>query len=208
MSTATATASRRNAGSSEPRNIWLLHHSEILGVAAASQARSIVECIRRGGWPDGPASQQALFRAMHTCAYRAMQAGRVRNRRPVRRRWATRWRTIREHIVDQNIGLVYEILLKFDLSRLDADSLLSDAMYALGRAVDRFDPWRGRHFSTYARNSIIRAMMRRMRRETRYRDLYPIRYELDFEQQERSHQPENDFYLERLRLVLRDTRPG
>ena len=204
MSTVTATASQRNAGLVEPRNIWLLHHGELLGVAAASQARSIVECIRRRRWPDGPASEQTLCRAMHTCAYRTMQADRAGNKKLVRRRWAARWRTIREHIVKQNIGLVYKTLAEFDATRLDADSLLSDGMYALGRAVDRFDPWRGYHFSTYACNSIIRAMMRCKRRETRYREAYPIHYEPDFEQPERSHQVETDLYLERLQLILRD----
>src|SRR5512135_3575425 len=126
MNTMTATASQWNTRSSELRNIWQVHEPEILGVAAASQARSIVDCIRRGRWLDGPASQQTLFHAMHTCAYRAMQADRAGNRKPVRRQWAARWRIIRAYIVEQNIGLVYEILLKFDISRLDADSLLSD----------------------------------------------------------------------------------
>ena len=204
MSTTTATASQWNAASFEPRDIWHVRHPEIRGLAAASQARSIAGCIRHDRWPDGPASQQMLFQAMHACAYRAVQADRAGNKELLRQRWAARWRTIREHIVKQNIGLVYKTLAKFDTTRLDADSLLSDGMYALGRAVDRFDPWRGYHFSTYACNSIIRAMMRSKRREARYREAYPIQYEPDFEQPERSHQVETDLYLERLQMILRD----
>lgn len=204
MSTATAAPLQWKAASFEPRDIWYVKHPDTRTLSAASDARRIVSCIQRDSWPGEPPSQQALFQAMHTCACRVAGADRAGNKEAVRRRWAARWRVIREYIVKQNVGLVYKTLAKFDTTRLDADSLLSDGMYALGRAVDRFDPWRGYHFSTYACNSIIRAMMRRKRRETRYREAYPIHYQPDLEQPERSRQPEQDLYLERLRLILRD----
>jgi len=204
MSATTAALFQWKAASFEPRDIWYVQHPSIRSLSAASEARRIVRCIQLDTWPDAPASQQALFQAMHTCACRATEADRAGNKELMRRKWAARWRIVREFIVKQNIGLVYKTLAKFDTTRLDADSLLSDGMYALGRAVDRFDPWRGYHFSTYACNSIIRAMMRRKRRETRYREAYPIHYQPDLEQPERSHQVQNDLYLERLRLILRD----
>ena len=47
---------------------------------------------------------------------------------------------------------------RFNFVGGDSDDLLSDAMFALARAVERFSPWMGHRFSTYAGTAIARAL--------------------------------------------------
>lgn len=202
VTAATTQPSRTVSG--QPRELWHVPHPSTRSLAAISRARRMAAWIKAGGRAGTAPTQHALFAAMHTCAHLTNAAARAGGKEHARRRWFERWRLIREHLVRQNVGLVYKTLAKFDLSRLDGDALLSDGMYALGRAVDRFDPWRDIRFSTYACNSIIRAMMRRKRRESRYREFYPFQFESDLERPVRSDESEKDLYVERLRLVLRD----
>jgi len=76
-----------------------------------------------------------------------------------------RWQIIRDHIAAKNVGLAHMISRKFRLGAVDEDDLLSEGMCALGRAIDRFNPWRGFRFSTYACNVVRRALLRRSKGE-------------------------------------------
>jgi RNA polymerase primary sigma factor len=91
---------------------------------------------------------------------------------------------------------------RFGSRQLDEDDMLSEAMYALTRAVDRFNPWRGFKFSTYACNVIARAIMRRGKQESNYRRLFPVQHDVLFEGSSGTPDAGRELYVERLHGVL------
>jgi RNA polymerase primary sigma factor len=182
---------------------WYVPDRRVRTKGACAAAIAIAEWIagrhERGNEPD----EQELFASLHTCAYRAVRRPRGRKVPDAEREeWARRWQIIREHIVEQNLGLVYSMIKRFHSRKIDEDDLLSDAMLGLTRAVDRFNPWKGYRFSTYACNVIARALMRRGRRERRYRQLFPVNFEVSFEQPDEMPDLQTDLYVERLHRVL------
>jgi RNA polymerase sigma factor (sigma-70 family) len=143
---------------------------------------------------------------MHSCAYRAVvRAGGRAIPRADREAWLARWQTIRSLIVERNLGLVHSMVGRFNSAHVDSEDLLSEAMYGLVRAVDRYNPWRGYQFSTYACNVIIRALMRRSRIQTVHRSRFPL---VETESCERPDRPDPGagLYLERLRGVMKHNR--
>jgi len=194
----------RGSGKIDPFGLWYVSDRRLRLKSFADKALEIDRLVSRGGAPgaSGPAEQE-LFVAMHTCAYLAGRNPRSR-RIPMADRlaWARRWQRIREHIVQRNLGLVYSMIGRFGSKRLDEDDVLSDAMLSLTRAVDRFNPWRGYRFSTYACNVIARAIMRRGRRETSYRRLFPVQNDVTLEQPVEPPDEHEGLYLERLQRVL------
>ena len=188
---------------SVPQTLWYVPDSRIRTKRAAADAIAIAEWIsgsrQQGNEPD----EHALFVALHTCAYRASRRSR---RKPVppgeRIEWVGRWQRIREYIVEKNLGLAYSMLRRFGSSELDQDDLLSTAMLGLARAGDRFNPWKGFRFSTYACNVMARALMRRGKRERNYRRLFPTQFDVGFERQEHPPSPQADLYVERLTRAL------
>jgi RNA polymerase sigma factor (sigma-70 family) len=163
----------------------------------------IVKWIRTRRGLEAPPEEEDLFVALHTCAYRAArQARRTVIPAAERSKWAKRWQVVREHIVEKNLGLVYSMISRFGSRKVDEDDLLSDAMYALTRAVDRFNPWRGYRFSTYACNVIARALMRRGKRESNYRRLFPVQHDITMEQPEGMPDTQTELYVERLNRIL------
>jgi RNA polymerase sigma factor (sigma-70 family) len=147
--------------------------------------------------------EQTLFRALHTCAYRAT---RVARRTPItceeRAEWVKRWRSIREYLVAQNTGLAYMLLTRFRGSNVDEDDMRSDAMFGLSRSVERFNPWRGIRFSTFACNVIVRDLVRRMRSSHRYHQLFPAQHETWREDPPRRPDAEMALRTERVRRAL------
>ena len=147
--------------------------------------------------------EQELFMALHTCAYQALRVAREKPAARTRLNpWVRRWQLIREHIVERNLGLVYSMISRFSGKRIDEDDLLSDAMLGLTRAVDRFNPWKGYRFSTYACNVIARALMRRGKRDRHYRQLFPVQFDVTFERPVPGSDFQADLYVERLHRVL------
>ena len=71
------------------------------------------------------------------------------------------WRDI---ILKRNIGLEHTIARK-NHGFVDEDTAFSDALITLTRTVERFNPWRGFRFSTYACNAIARQVSRLKKRE-------------------------------------------
>lgn len=178
------------------RSLWFAPDRRIRTKQAAERAIRIDRWITTGRGLDETPDEQALFGAMHTCAYR-------HNRSPAdAAEWMKRWESIREHIVESNLGLVYSMIGRFSTRKSDEDDLISDAMLALTRAVDRFNPWRGYRFSTYACNVIARALMRRGKRESNYRRLFPVQHDASFERAEKTDDPNSALYVERLRHIL------
>jgi len=64
--------------------------------------------------------------------------------------------TIRDFIIQANMRLVMSIVKKFVTPQQSFDDLLSDGVFTLMQAVEKFDFDRGFRFSTYAYRSIAR----------------------------------------------------
>ena len=64
--------------------------------------------------------------------------------------------TIRDHIVKASMRLVMSIVKKFVTPQHSFDDMLSDGIFTLMQAVEKFDYDRGFRFSTYAYRSIAR----------------------------------------------------
>lgn len=185
-----------------PEQLWFVPDPKLRTKSAAEDAIRIVDWILAG--KEGPEpDEQELFIALHTCAYRA---ARREGKRPIpheeRMEWARRWQRIREYTVEKNMGLVYSMIARFGSRNVDEDDMLSDALFALARAVDRFNPWRGYRFSTYACNVIARALMRRGKQESHYRKRFPVQHDVSFERPDRSPDDQTELYVERLHRAL------
>jgi len=187
----------------DPRQLWYAPNRHIRTEAASHAATRIAEAAANWAPLDPRPDEHTLFVALHTCAFRA--ARRARGRQiPMkeRRTWAKRWKAIRAYIVEQNLGLVYSMIARIGPRHMDEDDLLSEAMLALTRAVDRFNPWRGYKFSTYACNVIARALMRRGKQESRHRRLFPVQHDLSCERSNGLPDLRAELYVERLQRVL------
>jgi len=186
----------------DPEQLWFVPDPKLRTKAAAQDAIRIADWILAGKEGTEP-DEQALFIGLHTCAYRA---ARKEGKRPIpqeeRFEWARRWQRIREYIVEKNMGLVYSMIARFGSRNVDEDDMLSDALFALARAVDRFNPWRGYRFSTYACNVIARALMRRGKQESHYRKRFPVQHDMSFERPDRSPDDQTELYVERLHRAL------
>jgi RNA polymerase sigma factor (sigma-70 family) len=110
---------------------------------------------------------------------------------------------LREHLVAENLGLAYSMIKRFNHLKLDPDELQSESMFALARAVDRFDPWRGYRFSTYACTVIARALTRRDRRDRQRRQHHAVAFDGSFDQAAPLTDRHTDLYVDRLRRALK-----
>ncbi|MHC4441201.1 MAG: sigma-70 family RNA polymerase sigma factor [Planctomycetota bacterium] len=186
-----------------PDQLWYVPDPRLRTKATANKAVGVAEWVTSKQPPGDEPGEEELFIAMHTCAYRAGKRSRKqRITAKERDNWIRRWQDIREYIVEKNLGLVYSMIGRFGSKKLDEDDVLSDAMFGLSRAVDRYNPWRGYRFSTYACNVISRAIMRRGKRENRYRELFPVEHEASFERPMDEPDTRTELYLERLGRIV------
>jgi len=181
--------------------MWYKPHSRIRSASAANRAAEIARRIRHREPMEDSWDETILFAAQHTCAFQAKRACE-RGDKAGYRRWACRWRRIRDYLVESNLGLVYSMMSRLRLDRTHRDELNSEGLVALVRAVERFDPWRNIRFSTYACNLIVRDLINLSRRTTRYRNLFPYHYDETFEQPAEVADTRGDLYVERLRRAL------
>lgn len=162
----------------DPSPIRFVADRRIETDSAARGARRLVASVTMELPGDGaatPPDEHALFVALHTCGYRAtLDSPRQNGGNGAGSPWAARWFALREYIVVQNLGLVHGCVAHFSTAGLDRDELQGEGMYALVRAVDGFNPWLGLRLSTYAYNSIKRALILVGQKATRYRRLLNV----------------------------------
>ena len=111
--------------------------------------------------------EAALFRSMNYLKYRAAHMRATLDpTRPSRRSMTeieamlTRADRVRDQIIRANLRLVISIVKKFVTPQHSFDDLLSDGIFTLMKAVEKFDFDRGFRFSTYAYRSIAREAYR------------------------------------------------
>lgn len=187
------------------RELWYVPDRRIRTQSAARRAAEVAEQIRVRFDPIAEPDEHALFAALHTCAFRATRSLESQSRAVVgREAWFRRWHDIREHIIERNLGLVYSMIRRFNLTNQDEDDRLSDGMYALARAVERFNPWTGYCFSSYACKIIVRALMRGRQHENRYHALMPVQNQVAFERPSGRSDASAGLYAERLNRALEE----
>jgi RNA polymerase sigma factor (sigma-70 family) len=181
---------------------WYVSDRRIRTDAAAERAIEITDWVgsleREGEAP----GEQELFIALHTCAFWA--SGRSRRNRLShyeQTEWAERWQALRTYMVEENQGLAYSMIKRFASKDLDLDELRSEALYALMRAVDRFNPWRECRFSTYACNAIRRALFTHSKKVIKLRRQFPAQQDVGVEDTT-TEDHGADLYAERLQRVL------
>jgi DNA-directed RNA polymerase sigma subunit (sigma70/sigma32) len=154
-----AVGSGRSSARQEARPFWYVSDPRIRTKAAAEAAIHLAERVRSREIEPLPGEQE-LFVALHTAAYQISRPASQHCFAAAQRQvWTERWAVLRDFIVERNLGLVYSMIRRFGPQHIDDDDLQSEAMLALSRAVDRFNPWRGYRFSTYGCNINARAMM-------------------------------------------------
>jgi len=200
--TACRTLPRRSIDKSMKR-LWYIPHRLIRTAGAAADAIRVSEWIETQKGLDSEPDEKELFIAMHTCAYRySHPRGNKRNYNAQREQWYRRWLIIREYIIEQNLGLVYALPNRFRTREADDDDLFSEALFALARAAERFNPWQGFRFSTYACPAILRTCARWGKRENAYHKRFPVHYDISIEQSDGAKDAQADLYVERLRRAL------
>lgn len=182
---------------SNPQELWYAPDSRIEADGAAAESASIAEWIAAGSVGQVP-DEMALFTALHTAAYQASRTEDLEEAAD----WRNRWSIIREYVVESNLGLVHLMIKRYRSASLDEDDLLSDGLYGLARAVEKFSPWRGYRFSTYACNVIARALMRRAKMSSGYHRRFPVQQDASFERPAPPGDSEAELRVERLQHVL------
>lgn len=184
----------------DPLSLRYLRDRRVRSAQGARLARRVAEWIEtRDG--DDP-NEFELFGALQTCAYRAARNPRdSRVSAEERGEWAARWKLIRDYLVEQNLGLVYTMISRFHGRNLDWDDQRSDALFAIVRAVDGYNPWSGFRFSTYACNTITRSLIHLAKKTTRHRAHFPVEHEAWLEKPSRVD-GQAELFTDRLRRAL------
>lgn len=181
--------------------LWCVVDRRITSAAAARDAIRVAEQIRSHEESGPTADETVLFSALHAAAHQTNRATKQR-RFAEARRWHRRWHRLREHLVNSNLGLVHLMIKRYRARELDEDDLLSDGLYGLGRAVEKFNPLKGYRFSTYACNVIARSLMRRVKLQASYRRRFPVHQEESYERPTRPADSDVELRVERLQRVL------
>ena len=193
---------RERALQASTQPLWYVADRRIRTQAAARRAEKIAHWVVMGRGLECEPDEHELFVALHTCAYLA--SGRARRGdldERAQAQWFQRWEQIRSYLVEENLGLAYSMIKRFGLRDLDLDDLRSEALWTLMRAVDRFNPWFNCKFSTYACNAIRRSLATHWRKVGRYRRLFPVQHNDEFDEPE-VEEESNDLYVERLQHAL------
>lgn len=194
----------------DPERLWYAPTPRIRTSAARERAKLLVTKVHQiRQQPTAVqqsteiASEHELFVALHVCAYQAAPRSKKQVPKSRQRRWLRRWQILREYLVEQNIGLARWMVGRFTNTSLDAEDLASEAFIALTRSVDRFNPWVGYKFSTYASNAISRAISRKGDQERRYRTRFPATHNETVERPTEPMDLNAELQAERVQHVMR-----
>jgi len=131
-----------------------------------------------------PEEEQRLFRDMNYLKYRAnVLRSRLNPHTPdvsmleKVERFLAAAQAIRDQIIKANMRLAISVVKKFVTPQHSFDDMLSDGIYSLMQAVDKFDFDRGFRFSTYAYRAIARNAYRAIMKQQR--DTVRLASELD-----------------------------
>ncbi|WP_428387083.1 sigma-70 family RNA polymerase sigma factor [Mucisphaera sp.] len=134
------------------------------------------------------AQERVIFTSYNYCRFQAEEArSAIQTRRVGIRQaerllaWDARALELREMIAEYNVALVLAMARKFERSRLEFTEMIAEGNLALVRSIEKFDAGRGFKFSTYACRSILKAFSRLGEKTTRYRKLFPVEANPDFE---------------------------
>ncbi len=176
--------------------------TEQKGMSPRKAAQIAKWAVTRRGLAEEP-DEQTLFIALRTAARLAGRDSTSRlSGEPQDETWESHWSTLRGYLVETNMGLAYSVVHRVGSRKINEDDLLSDALLGLTRAVDQFNPWKGYRFSTYACTVIARDLMRRCKRETSYRKLFPVQHDIVLERPTARPDTGTELYVERLQLAL------
>jgi len=170
------------------------------------------EEILADGQAPSPKEQLFLFKAMHAAGFGVAQSSKMRKAwMRSAERWARLYKRLVDELVSLNVGLVYNMHRRTRLPGVDGDDLTSEGFWLLFRAVQRFDPWRGFRFSTYACTSIIRGYhalsRRRQRQNEAARHAFDEKIQTE-EQQRVTSDAEKMILAERVSDALNDEKTG
>lgn len=174
-----------------------------------------------GDWVDLRKSEARLdfeeetlrFKQLHYSAYvlNSLYRRAIKTHRPNIQvdyaAWSRRYHALRQRLFDANLGLVFDALRRHRFRIMDHDEAQSEGLLALLRAVDTFDPWRGFRFSTYACNTISRALGRMNFRDARRRATFTVAFDPEIDGLAGAPSPADDgeiIQIERLRAIMRD----
>lgn len=169
-------------------------------------------------WTEIPINVEAIsnqeetirFKQLNYCAYylsciyqKAAQVGGLEEQYT---EWLQRYYDLKQYLINLNVGLVYDMMNRSRFT-LDHDDMSSDGFFALLRATDAFDPWRGFRFSTYACNSILKSFARLAHKQMKKTNIEPISFELILEKSDASEVNQNDqksLFIETLTTLLEE----
>lgn len=165
------TVPRKIATTREGLEIRYFDNPELRGAKRVEDMLKSAERVLASSDAPTVDEELGLFKALQACGYLVNKRGR----KPVRRRRSIRslvdlYQRIRDRLVRQNIGLVYEMRRRTRVVDVDVDELTSEGFWALFQAVTRFDPWRGFRFSTYACTSILHGALLLAKKHRRQRE--------------------------------------
>lgn len=169
-------------------------------------------------WTEIPINVEAIsnqeetirFKQLNYCAYylsciyqKAAQVGGLEEQYT---EWLQRYYDLKQYLINLNVGLVYDMMNRSRFT-LDHDDMSSDGFFALLRATDAFDPWRGFRFSTYACNSILKAFAKLAHKQMRKVHIETVSIESILEKSDTPETRRNDqeeLFLELLVSVLEE----
>ncbi len=135
-----------------------------------------------------PAQEKIAFLRFNYCRFRVEELRQSTN---VKRfglkkatailHWHRQARHFRELISEYNLGLVLAMARRLPSGQVDMPEMISEGNMALLRGIDKFNVSRGFKFSTYACRAILKAFSRQGMKNTRYKSIFPVGFEPDYE---------------------------
>jgi len=108
---------------------------------------------------------------------------------------------VRSKIAGSNLGLVLAMAKRVSYYGVEMADLVSEGNVALLRTINLFNCSRGCKFSTYACNAILKSFSRAAKHSYRYRNLFPVQFELAFEKSDHTDWLRQERYHDQVQEV-------